>query len=132
MNKTFEKFKEKFLTNNELNYERICVSEEENKKLNDFAFFSPTAKEAKILNDYYKDVDERGRYFYKKVPADISDEEIKQYAIMKSLEVLKSMDKKLDTIKNIMIFWLVLSIISIIGSIYTAVKIAELTRGFLK
>ena len=32
---------------------------------------------------------------------------------------------KIDTMKNIMIFWLILTIISLIGSIYTAVKIGE-------
>ena len=44
---------------------------------------------------------------------------------MKMLDLTKEMNDKQSTIKNIMVFWVILTIISLFGSIYTAVKIGE-------
>jgi formate/nitrite transporter FocA (FNT family) len=44
---------------------------------------------------------------------------------MKMLELSKSMEQKQNTMKNIMSFWLVLTIINLIGSICIAMKISD-------
>jgi hypothetical protein len=54
--------------------------------------------------------------FYTEQAETVTEEELSQYISMKLIQRLDSIDEKVNTMKNIMIFWVVLSIIgSIIG-----------------
>lgn len=56
--------------------------------------------------------------FYTEESETVTDEELSQYVLLKMLDKLDNLDKKINTMKNIMIFWCALAIISIIFSLF--------------
>lgn len=124
MNTVVEKYRNRFVKENRLSIKKIYVSEEESQKIKKInARTLHTEEESKILNEHkYDDVG-----IYKEEQSDevISDSELNQFISMKMFDMTESMVKNQDTIKNIMIFWLVLTIMSLIGMIYISVKIGE-------
>lgn len=70
-----------------------------------------------ILNSISRELGAEDKY-YKKVPIDIEDKELSLMVQLKIYEKLEQIDNKQSTIKNIMIFWFVITIIiMIIGAI---------------
>lgn len=52
---------------------------------------------------------------------ELSDEEFKAYLQMKQVDQLNEQDKKLKTIKNILVFWLILSMIPLAVSLFALI-----------
>lgn len=57
---------------------------------------------------------------YRLIPTEVSDEERNNYIQMSLLDSIRMLNNKINTMKNIMIFWVVLTVIGIIGVIYSA------------
>ena len=64
-------------------------------------------------DDYEYDEKNYKFHFYKLVPSEISEKELEQYISIKTLESIKAVNEKLDTIKFILILWFVLIIIGV-------------------
>lgn len=66
-------------------------------------------------DDTYEDTElgPDGKY-YKKVPVELSETELDNFIKYKTFDYINTMDAKLNTMKNIMVFWLVLVIIQLI------------------
>lgn len=125
MNKLLEDYREQFIEEND-HYEKVYLSKYEQDRLNQ-QVIEKNYKEGNPFEEYYYEETEDDLYrFYDTKPMEVSDSELNQYISMKMLEVTKEMNEKQNTIKDILIFWLILTIISIIGSIYTVVKIGKL------
>ncbi len=110
MNSYIKNVKDDFLKTHELTFRRIYLSDSENKE---------------VLKKYKKNPDEiRQLYkvgedtvgnirFYTEISEEVSDKELSEYISIKAIQKLDSIDNKLSTIKNIMIFWCVLTILGI-------------------
>lgn len=59
----------------------------------------------------------------KKVPHKLTEEEFDKLISLKMINYAKSHDNKLNIIKNIMIFWLILTIINLIMLIYLIIRL---------
>ena len=136
MNANLEEYKKKFVQKFELTIKKNYVIEEENQELT--RKYSRSDKEARQILKEYKvesESNELGFHsyrFYKEEAIEISDSEISEYISIKMLnytiamqESQNIMKEHQNTMKNIMIFWFITTIISLIGSIYAIVKIGE-------
>jgi len=115
MNANFKKYKEKFTNNNF--YDMGCeVTYEEYQKSED--------KEMYICNGT------RGyeQKYYKKDIFELSDEELDLGIKINNYKLNRKMNNNIDTMKKIMIFWLVLTIINLAGVFYIVSKIADIAR----
>lgn len=112
MANAYEQYKQDFLKNNL--YEKVKISKKEYDSLEN--------KDNTIieLNDVTSD-----NIYFRAVPIELSDEEQNNFIFMKMFNNTKFLNEKISTMKNIMVFWLILTILSVIGSIYSAVKMAE-------
>ena len=118
MKKLFEEYRKDFVKNNFP--KRVYLSQKE---------YDTLGLEEDISYDNKKSA------YYKNVSMEITDEELNTFISLRMLEYTENLvqkqkkfteiDEKINTMKGIMIFWLILTIISLIGSIYTAVKIGE-------
>lgn len=115
MNDVFENYKKEFIKEN--CYFTKTVSNEEYLRLDE-----EERKEYSLssgINDAY----------YKTIPYDFKNEEdLKLYITMQDSIKKEGMDKNINTIKNIIVFWFILTIINIIATIHTAVKINQLFK----
>jgi len=76
-------------------------------------------KEGEIVEEYEQDDEYLNK---KKIAHQLSDEDLNKLLSLKMLDYTKSQDEKLKTIKNIIVFWAVLTIIGLIISLYIAYK----------
>lgn len=53
--------------------------------------------------------------YFKKIPVQMTNEELNLYLQVELLGSNRQMDNKIGTIKSIMIFWLILTIINLVG-----------------
>ena len=119
MDEKFEEYKKNFINqhccyNEEISYEEYCKLDDTTKK--------EYEKNSSLdgTSGYYADE------YYKHIPYNFSNsDELKLYLEMKSYEKNIKMQKSLEFMKNTMTFWLVLTIINLIGVIYMAVKISD-------
>ena len=119
MGTRFEQYRKKFIEENDF-YEKEYLPEEEQEELR------KRFEENEIEdNPYEYERTENGFRFYVKKPAEVSESILNQYILMKTLDYTKAMDEKQNTMKNIMIFWLILTIINLIGLVFIAVKIGS-------
>ncbi len=113
-----EKYRDQFIEDNDY-YEKVYLLEDEQEKLNQ-QIIENNYKESNPFEEYYYDETEDGLYkFYEKKPKEVSDAELNQYISIKLLELNKSMNEKQSTIQGILIFWLILTIISLLITLYT-------------
>lgn len=81
-------------------------------------------KEEEITKEEYKKLDKEERFtlgsdlgegekYYKKMPLNIDDSELAPMIQLKIYEKLQQIDNKQETIKNIMVFWLIITIIGL-------------------
>lgn len=127
MNMMLEKCREKFIEDNDY-YEKVYLPEEEQERLNQKIIERDYNEgEENPFNKYsYEETEDNLYKFYEKKPMHIPDSELNQYISLKMLELTKAMDEKQKTMKNIMIFWLILTIISLISSLYLISKVVNL------
>ncbi|AJA48637.1 hypothetical protein CPAST_c25680 [Clostridium pasteurianum DSM 525 = ATCC 6013] len=80
--------------------------------------------EEEVSKEEYKKLDKDERYtlgsdlgegekYYKKIPLNIDDSELALLIQLKIYERLEQIDNKQSTIKNIMVFWLIITIIGL-------------------
>lgn len=128
MNSIFQDYKTNFLKEQQLTHKRKYVSDSDNELLYRKYYKSESDKN-EVKKDYKIHEDSNGSIkFYTEVSEDISDEELSEYISMKVIQRLDGIDEKLYTIKNIMIFWFILTLVGVVGLIYTAIKL----NGFFK
>lgn len=101
MSRTFEEYRKDFIEINLCDKKLICY--EEYNKL-------------QSKSDYKH---ENGVY-YKVVPMEITDDQLNQFIAMKNFVETKELNKRMNTVKNILVFWLV---IGIIGAIFAAANL---------
>ncbi len=92
------------------NYLQKNFFEKEEISLNEYILIEDSEKKnygQEIINGITK--------YYKKIEVELTDEEFDLYLKIKNAEMLEQMNSKQTTMKNIMIFWLVLTIIGIVG-----------------
>lgn len=117
MYKMLEKYRDEFSEDNDY-YEKVYLPEDEQQKLNQ-QVIEDNFKESDPFELYYCEETEGNLYrFYEKKPKEVSDAELNQYISLKMLELTKAMNEKQNTIQIILIFWLILTIISLLGTIY--------------
>ncbi len=120
MNSFVKEYKDNFLKQQKLTYRRTYVSDSENDKLNSKYNKSESDKD-EIRKVFQVEENASGWLnFYTEQSEEVTDEEFSQYISMKLIQKLDSIDDKVDTMKNIMIFWVVLTILSIIGAFLIA------------
>ena len=116
MSTKIEDAKMEFLKTNKLLYDKKFLSEEENEKLSDEYLIGDSVAKDEILEVYNFDYDEKNSefHFYKQIPISISDKEMEQYILINVLNTIKSMNGKLNTIKCVIKFWFILTIIGVL------------------
>ncbi|TYQ18044.1 UNVERIFIED_CONTAM: hypothetical protein Cloal_0443 [Acetivibrio alkalicellulosi] len=129
MNSVVKDLKDKFIKDNDLLFEKVQVSKEENKELQK-NYDSSSIHEQEKMGEEYLIEDEIGgikidgkKVFYKKRLINITDEEIKDIININSYKFIKETNENISTIKNIVIFWCALTIISLIVGIFIALNI---------
>lgn len=82
-----------------------------------------SADKKEVEKDFKVETDMVGKMrFYTEESETVTDEELSQYVFLKMLDKLANLDMKINIMKNIMIFWCVLTIISIIFYLYLVSK----------
>ncbi len=120
MNTKIQKYKNNFLNERNLTISRLYVSDSENEVMLKKCKKSKNDR-IEIESQYKTETDLNGKVrFYTEEAEEVSDEELSQYIAMKTLDKLSKLDEQVYIIKNIMIFWLVLTIIGILASFYMA------------
>lgn len=110
MGKCMNKFYEHFYEEYDL-YEKEYLPEEEQERLNSLPLDSD--EEPFAIYGY----EPNGLYeyrFFKKIPLQLSDSQLNNIILLKLLEESKYMNKKQNTIKNILIFWCILTVMAIV------------------
>lgn len=125
MNPNINEYREAFLQQHGLTKTKVYASKEETEilkqKYNSYDTRKEVLKEYKVEDYLYGTV-----RFYKEVELETNDEEISQFITFKTLELMQSMEQKQNTIKNIMIFWVTLTIISLVCWVYFFIKVNDL------
>lgn len=106
MKEDFKTYRNKCINNNFFNKEEI-----------DYEYYNDLSDEEK--NNYCEDELGLNKY-YKKIPIELSNEELGVCIQIRQLEIAEEMNQKQSIIKDIMIFWLIVSIVSIVITIYMA------------
>jgi hypothetical protein len=105
MNKSIEKYRKRILK--EFHYEWAYLSEEDRKKELKTNTFDQMIAKGYFYND-------KNNMFYKKVPVELSESDINSLLPLILIDVTNQMNEIQNIIKNIMISFLVMAIISII------------------
>lgn len=120
VNTRVQEYKENFLRQQQITYRRKYISDSENQKL--FKKYNKSqANKEEIEKDFKIDEDPviiGSIRFYTEETETVTEEEISQYISMKIINRLDSLDHKVNTMKNIMIFWVILYGLGIIGGIF--------------
>ena len=91
------------------------------KVIIDSGFYDIVEKEeGERLDEYEQDETYINK---KKVPHKLTEEDFDKLLSLKMIDYAKSHDNKLNIIKNIMTFWLVLTIINLIMLIYLIIRL---------
>ena len=116
--------KEGFIKKNELDIIKNYLNNDENEKVLKKYNLSDD-DEAEVLKQYKKETDMSGkiRFYTEQSQGQITDDELQQYINFKMIHRLDNMESTLYTIKNILVFWLILTIIGLIGLIYIWFKL---------
>lgn len=116
MSNIIEKHKEEFLNEYELGFKKEYFGEKENTDLNEVIQNGEQNEVNRILEEYNYDFDDgKNTYlFYKKVPLNYSKEDIDQFIQLKILEHTKNTNSNINTIKGIIVFWFVLTLLGLI------------------
>lgn len=114
MNSYLKKFKDDFLKTHELTFRRIYLPNSENKEV-----LKKYKKNPDDIRQLYKVAEDTvgNIHFYTEISEEITDKELSEYISLKSIQKLDSIDAKLSIIKNIMIFWCVLTVLGIISAL---------------
>ena len=131
MNKQFEEYKMQFIEENGL-YDKEYLSEEENDELNQKIDEGTATGNPFEDYDYEYEREYNWYKFYKKVPYEISESDLNLYIAMNILKINKSMEQKQNTMKNIIVFWYVLTFIYIGISIYLYVRFYQIFEFLYK
>lgn len=119
MNKTIEEYRKQFIKENL--YERHYLPEDEAIKIR---------TNYELLNtDEYADVefDSLGMP-YRSTLTEVSDAELNQYALLKILETMNKQEQKVNTIRGIMVFWCILTVLNIIGTLIWLAQIYKIIK----
>ena len=113
MNKILEEYKNKFKL--EFAYEKKYLSEDEEKEI----------RPADLLDNGSQNYafDESNHKWYKKVLIDVPNDQFNTFIFMAMLDAHRDIKEKQTTIKNIMVFWVILTILNLIGEIYIVIKL---------
>jgi hypothetical protein len=124
MNTNIENFKEAFIEKQGLNTSRKYVDEAEHKLLLDK--YRTRSGKKEVLENYEVEEDEGYNVrFYTEEEEETSDQELFQYVSLELLEKIDNLEKKQETMKNIMILWFILTVIGIIGVVYLGYRINQ-------
>lgn len=124
MNSNIKNLKDDFIEKQGLNISRKYVDESEYNDL--LEKYRTRLGKKEVLEKYQVEEDESYNIkFYTEEPEETSDEELSQYISLKLIEKLESLEKKQETMKSIMIFWFVLTIIGIICVVYFGYQINQ-------
>lgn len=105
MNEKYENYKERFLK--EYLFEKVYIDEEELKGIEDRSRLEKDNLDGKT-------------HYYRKVPVDISNDELNTYINMKILVRAHNIEKNIGIIRNILICWtvpLIILILYVLGNI---------------
>jgi hypothetical protein len=69
--------------------------------------------------------------YYKRIKPEMTDEELNEHVLLNNNLFIEKIEKHLKTIKSIVIFWVILTIINIIGSIYLISEINKFIHNLL-
>ncbi|HEX9058620.1 MAG TPA: hypothetical protein VF941_00410 [Clostridia bacterium] len=105
MNELLEEYRKEFLIKHLYEYEDLTGEE--------YNALDPKEREGFTF-------DSENFVYRKNVPANVTQSEINECILLKTLECMERMDQKMTTIKNIVVFWFALTILSIIGYIFLA------------
>ncbi|PYG86867.1 hypothetical protein LY28_02688 [Ruminiclostridium sufflavum DSM 19573] len=106
MNKNIEQFYEKYGL-----FEKEYLPEEEQERLN---ALGPDSGE-KAFGKYGYEPEGLYEYrFYRKIPPQLTDLQLNNIVLLKLLEKTEDMNSKQNTIKNILIFWLILTVLGVV------------------
>lgn len=116
MSAKYEKIMGEFCEEEELTHDKEFLSEQENGRITEEYVNGDAEVKENILNlyDYEYDDNTNQFHFYKLVPSGISKEEIDRYISVKTLQNLRQINATVRTIKSIAVFWLILSLISVV------------------
>ncbi len=126
MNNIFKSYKEDFIKKH---LTRNYLPQKENDDLNKKYYKSETNQ--KEIDEKYKferesDAGVDKLNFYTEETDEITDTEFNQYINMKVIDRLTEMDNKINTIKGILVFWLILTICGIFVAVYNIIKLASI------
>lgn len=107
MSKIFEDYKASFLLKN------FTVKTELPDMTNEQFHKLPEVEKKLIQSSYNSELQKR--CYHKLEPYNISDVQLQQYAAIKTIDLLISMNEKQDTIKKILIFWCTLTVLGLVG-----------------
>jgi uncharacterized protein YaaW (UPF0174 family) len=111
VNSFIKNYKENFLKKQKITYRKLYLSEEDNEKVAE-RYKKDTAE---VNREYKSEVDTEGKkYFYTEKFEEATDEEISLFVKMKLVEKLNDIDYKLYTMRFIMIFGFILTIIGML------------------
>lgn len=117
MNRLHEKYIRQFIEENDY-YDRVYLPDPEQEKLNRLVNQEKFDDKNNPFEKYgYEEIKDDLYRFFEKRPKEVTDFELNQYIFIKMLELSKSMDKKQNTIKRILIFLLALTIVNALVSI---------------
>lgn len=106
MNEHLKKYKDNYVVNNLFIKEEITKQEYEILKL-----------DKDVICGYDEKLNGENEY-YKKTLVNLTDEEFDLYLKIKNVQMLEDIDTKQKTMKNIMIFWFIITLIPTIIGIY--------------
>ena len=119
MNLRIQDIKQKFIEQENLNTRKVYLSDIENEQVLR-KFNTSDFDEAEVREKYKTETNADGKIrFYSEQPqGETTDEELQQYSNLKIATRIDSIDSTLSTIKYILVFWLVLTIIGLVGLFY--------------
>lgn len=108
---------------------RNYLPQKENDDLNKKYYKSETNQ--KEIAEKYKfervsDAEVDKLNFYTEETDEITDTDFNQYINMKVIERLTEIDNKINTIKGILVFWLILTIFGVFVAVYNIIKLASI------
>ena len=118
MDEKFKKYKNDFIKDNFF-CSGAAIKEEQYKKY---------TEDEKAYIYIEKDIKNNTTTYYKKDIFELNDEELNLAIKIKSYELNKKTNRNINTMRNIMLFWLALTIINLVGIFYIVSKIANIAK----
>jgi hypothetical protein len=125
MNSILQTLKESFILDS--SFEKAYLDDESYNKLYNIARDLKPGQH-NPLDEY--EYDSNLKKYYKKIPVQLSDSEVSQYVSLRTLEIFKDIkyestlqNQKLNTIRKVILFWCILTVLSIVAEVIWGVYI---------